>query len=301
MRRAATYVSLGLVLLLAAFSSALSQQIETVIRSIDGSQPLIRPTRIALSPSGDRVAVCDQGGNRIYVIDVDGHSVWSVGIGSTVTRPVLIGFETDNAVLYYDEQVRTVFRSSESNPDVADTVVSFPDTINTGLHFDQIMAVGHGQTGYLAMDRDKSSMYRLKADWTVDRKLIASGSGKGKLWSPSDFSVDLSGNIVVADEAGCPVKVFTPEGKPLFCGGWNLNDADRSWTASAVGMGPGEVIWAADVTNLSWRLFDRAGIQIAKYPFEQSTMKPNSLVFTPDRRMFIAEDNGAVVIMSLPQ
>ena len=53
MRRAATYVSLGLVLLLAAFSSALSQQIETVIRSIDGSQPLIRPTRIALSvPAG---------------------------------------------------------------------------------------------------------------------------------------------------------------------------------------------------------------------------------------------------------
>lgn len=301
MRRLVTLLLSGTALLVAATPSALSQQVESVIRSIDGSQPLIRPTRLALSPSGDRVAVCDRDGNRIYVMDIDGHPVWTVGIGSPVTRPILIGFESDNSVLFYDESARAVFRSVEADPDATDTVIAFPDTINADLHFSQITALERGQKGYLVLDGDKSAIYRLKADWTVDCKLIASGSGKGKLWSPSDITIDLSGNIVVADEAGCPVKVFTAEGKSLFCGAWNLNDADRSWTASAVGMGPGEVIWAADITNLAWRLFDRAGIQIAQYTFDPTIIKPNSLVFTPDRRMFIAEENGAVVVMSLPQ
>jgi hypothetical protein len=193
-----------------------------------------------------------------------------------------------------------LFRSRESHPDYADTVVALPDSVLPDLHLDRIFPLENGQKGYLVLDRDRSSVFRLTTDWKLDRKLISSGSGKGKLWSPADLVLDLSGNIVIADEAGCPVQVFTADGQPLFCGSWNLREADRSWAASAVGMGPGDIIWAADATNLAWRLFDRAGIQIAQYPFAQPIMKPNAMIVTPDKRVFVAEDNGAVIIMSLP-
>ena len=300
MRRLLTVGLIAGNLLLIPGVAVFSQQVESVVRSIDGAQPLIRPTQVILSPTGDRVAISDPDGHRIYVIDSDGHPVWTVGSNSIVTHPVLIDFDSDNSLLYYEVSQRTVFRSTEANPEAVDTIVSFPDSVLSGLHLDRIVPVKHGQKGFLFLDREKSAIYKLNADWTLDKKLISSGSRKGKLWSPADFVLDLSSNIIVADESGCPMQAFTSDGSSLFCGSWNLKDAERSWTASAVGIGPGEIIWAADVTNLTWRLFDRAGIQIAQYPFAQPILKPNGLVFTPDKRLFIAEDNGAVIVLSLP-
>jgi len=277
-----------------------AQQIEQVIRTVDGTQPLIRPVQVVLSPSGSRLAICDRQGNRIYIIDTDGNPIWTIGAGSVVTQPTLVCFERDDALLYYVKAEKTVFRDRESNPDTPDTVALVLDSALDGFSLDRVIALNTGQKGFLVLDRRKGAVFRLKADWSMDKKLISSGSGKGRLWSPTDIAVDLSGNIIVSDESGCPVQSFTSDGKPLFCGSWNLSDAQRSWNSSTVGMGPGETIWATDITNLCWRVFDRAGIQIAQYPFEAPLFKPNSFAITTDSRMFIADDNGAILVMSLP-
>ena len=300
MRVKMTSVLAGLIFSVIGWGYVQAQQIERVFRTFDGTQPLIRPVQMALSPSGNRLAICDQQGNRIYIIDTDGNPNWTIGAGSVVTRPILVCFERDDALLYYVKGEKTIFRARESNPDTPDTVATVPDSALNGLSLDRVIALDKGQKGFLVLDREKGTVFRLKADWTFDRKLISQGSGKGRLWSPTDIAVDRSGNIVVSDESGCPVQSFTSDGRPLFCGSWNLSEAQRSWNSSTVGVDPGESIWAADITNLCWRVFDRAGIQIAQFPFEKPLFKPNSFAITADNRMFVADDNGAIIVMSLP-
>lgn len=280
-------------------TSALAQHVDQVIRSIDSSQMLLRPVQVTLSPNGSRLAICDQQANRVYVIDTDGNLIWTVGAGSLVTQPVLLHFEQDDALLYYVRSEKKIFRAREANPDVPDTVVTDTDSLFGDLNLDRVIALDGGVKGFLVLDRDKGNVLRLKPNWAVDKKLISHGSGKGRLWSPTDFAVDISGNIIVSDESGCPVQAFTREGGSLFCGSWNLAESQRQWDASTVGLAPGEAIWAADITNLCWRVFDRAGIQIAQHPFETPLYRPNSIAVTPDNRMFIADDNGAIIVMSL--
>jgi sugar lactone lactonase YvrE len=289
-----------LVFSLIGWSIAQAQQIEQVIRTLDGTQPLIRPVQVALSPSGSRLAIVDQQGGRIHVIDSDGNPIWTIGAGSVVVLPVLICFERDDALLYYVKSEKTIFRAWESNPDSPDMVTVVSDSALDGFSLDRVIALDKGQRGFVVLDRDKGTVIRLKPDWTMDKKLISPGSGKGRLWSPTDIAADLSGNIIVSDESGCPVQAFTSDGRPLFCGSWNLSEAQRTWNSTTVGMGPGETIWATDITNLCWRVFDRAGIQIAEYPFQPPLFKPNSFAITTDNRMFVADDNGTIIVMSLP-
>lgn len=292
---------LSFVLMFTAISCGIvqAQQVEQVIRALGGTQPLIRPIQVVLSPTGNRLAICDQQANRIYIIDTDGNLIWTIGDGSVVTRPIIVCFERDDALLYYVKAENRIIRAQELQPDVLDSVVTFSDSTLDGYSLDRVLALDRGQKGFLALDQEKGVVFRLKSDWSVDKKLISHGSGKGRLWSPTDIAVDLSGNIIVSDESGCPVQSFTPDGKLLFCGSWNLGEAQRAWNSSTVGMGPGETIWAADITNQCWRVFDRAGIQIEQYPFEAPLLKPNSFAVTPDRRMFVADDNGAIIVMSL--
>lgn len=300
MRLKVTDVFSVLALTAVGCANAQAQQVDQVIRTIDGTRPLIRPVQVALSPSGSRVAICDQQGNRIYVIDTDGNPIWTIGAGSVVVQPVLIFFESDDALLYYVKSEKTIFRARESNPETPDTVAAISDSVLDKLSLDRVIALEKGLKGFLVLDREKSAVFRLTPEWSIDKKLISQGSGKGRLWSPTDIAVDLSGNIVVSDESGCPLQAFTSDGRSLFCGSWNLSDAQRSWNSSTAGMGPGETIWVADITNLYWRVFNRAGIQIAEYPFEEPLFRPNSFAITTDRRMFVADDNGAIIVVSLP-
>ncbi|PWB75576.1 hypothetical protein C3F09_02085 [candidate division GN15 bacterium] len=296
-------IVIGLAVLLLAivpWDGARSQQVVQVYRSIGGNQPLIRPVQITQSPSGSRLAICDKQGNRIYVIDTDGNPIWTIGSGSVVTQPVLLSFESDDALLYYVKQDQTVYRSREASPELPDTVATVTDSALEGLSIDRVIPLDKGLKGYLVLDQKKATVFRLKADFTLENKLILPGSRKGRLWAPTDMAVDLSGNIIVADEGNCPVQAFTANGKPLFCGSWNLTEAQRSWNASAVGVEPGEVIWVADVTNLYWRVFDRAGIQTAQYPFAPPLFSPNALTITADNLMYVADDNGAIIVLSLP-
>ncbi len=297
-----TYRAVLITILFCAvgWSVSRAQQIERVIRTIDGTQPLICPVQVMLSPSASRLAICDQQANRIYVIDTDGNPIWTIGAGLVVTQPTLISFEREDAVLYYVKSEQMIFRSWEANPDAPDTIARIADSVLDDLSLDRVIALAGEQQGFLVLDREQGTVFRLKADWTLDRKLISQGSGKGRLWSPTDIAVDQSGNIIVSDESGCPVQSFTSEGEPLFCGSWNLADAQRSWNCATVGVAPGEAIWSVDVTNLCWRVFDRAGIQISLYAFQAPLFEPNSFVITPDNRMFVADDNGAIVVMSLP-
>jgi hypothetical protein len=298
--RLKTAVALSVLTLWSVGSgNAPAQQIDQVIRSIDGSRTLIRPEQVVLSPTGSRLAICDRQANRVYIIDTDGNPLWTVGAGSVVTQPVVLQFEQDDALIYYVENEKKIFRAWEANPDTPDTVVANTDSLFGDLNPDRVIALNKGLKGFLVLDREKGAVLLLKPNWAVDKKLISQGSGKGRLWSPTDIAVDLSGNIIVSDERSCPVQAFTSDGRSLFCGSWNLAEPQRQWDASTVGMGPGETIWAADITNLCWRVFDRAGIQISQYSFEPPLYRPNSFAVTADNRMLVADDNGAIIVISL--
>ena len=49
------------------------------LSTLGGGRRLVRPVAMALSPSGQQVAIVDQALAVIIVIDLDGDVIWSIG------------------------------------------------------------------------------------------------------------------------------------------------------------------------------------------------------------------------------
>lgn len=275
-----------------------AQMVERIVTSFDGGRSLSHPLQLTLSPTSASMAVSDQSANRIYVLDTDGQLLWSVGEITPITEPMAVCFEAENVLLFSCKNRRLIYRVTKTTLNSVDTVADLTTFLPKDATIDQILGIT-GQA-HLILDRHRSAVYRFKSNWEKDNQIIADGSREGELWVPAAIAIDLSGNIIVADEGNYPLQVFSPAGRFLFRGGWNATQSKQIWTASAVAVTRSEQIWVADVTGLKWRVFDRTGYEINQYPFVQPVFHPSSILVTPDNRLVVVDARGAIVILRLP-
>lgn len=57
------------------------------VRAVGGPDRFVRPTGLALSPAGDRLAVCDTGGQKVHLVDsATGAEIFTLGSGERSSR-----------------------------------------------------------------------------------------------------------------------------------------------------------------------------------------------------------------------
>lgn len=274
-----------------------AQTVDRVISSFGAQHPLTRPVQLALSPTGNSIAVSDRSANRIYVFDSEGLLLWSVGEVTAILEPVAVCFDGEDALLFSCNKSRVILRVTKTLPNSIDTTANLDSLLPVNATIDQILET----TGkaHLILDQRRSAIYRFTFDWQKDKELIGSGGRKGELWQPAGMATDLSGNIIVADGGSFPMQVFSPAGRFLFSGGWNRTAQQQIWNATAVTVTRNEQICVSDVTSLQWRVFDRTGNEVGQYQFEQPIFHPNAVVSTPDGRLIVADERGAIIILRL--
>ncbi len=274
------------------------QTIDRIIELTAGGQRLVRPVQLALSPSGSSLAVCDQNANRIFVLDPDGTLLWTIGESGSIGQPAAVCFDGEDAVLFALKSQRLIFRTTKAEPTKIDTIADLAAVLPKGATVDQLIGIAGNK--HLILDRHGCAIYRLKANWELDRKLISHGDRKGELWAPAAMAVDLSGDIIVADEGTYPVQTFSSDGRFLFVGSWNAPQSKQIWSAGAVAVSRDETVWVADVAGSQWRVFDRSGNELGQYRFTPPIFRPNAMIITPDNRLVVAEERGSVVVLRLP-
>jgi hypothetical protein len=73
------------------------------------------------------------------------------------------------------------------------------------------------------------------------------------------------------------------------------------WIASAVAIDQRERVWASDLTNAKFRLYDLTGTPEYEIPFASPLAKPCDMAITSDNQLFVIDDNGRLEIYDLGQ
>lgn len=277
--------------------AASGQTVERVI-SVAGNQAVLKqPFQVTVSPSGALLAITDRQAGRIYIFDSRGELQWGSSESLTLDQPSGICFGSEETVFFTLKDKLILLGLSKSTPDKVDTVADMSAASGKLKSVDRIQPEAGG---YLVLDESRNVIARFDRAWKFDRVIVESGQGKGRLWSPTDFALDLSGNILVADAGNYAVQCFASDGQFLFYGGWNAPSSQRTWEASAIFVSLQEVIWAADAGSRQWRLFDKTGNEIQQIPFPNEIIRPRSIAVTPDNRIAVADESGSIVLLSLP-
>jgi hypothetical protein len=293
-------MSLGALLRLVAILAvstgvSVAQTVEQLIDRFDSGHRLSRPAQMALSPSGGGVAISDQSAGLIYVTDPAGVLQWLVGEALQIGQPVAVIFDGENRVLFSAKGSNLILGVSRSIPNQIDTVADLTDKLPSGASIDQLLLIPGGF--HLVLDRTLAAIYRLKPNWDLDKTLVARGDRKGELWAPTSMAVDLSGNIIVADEGSYPVQTFSRDGHFLFQGSWNSPQTVKSWTGGAVCVTRDDLVWVADISGARWRIFDRTGNEVSERDFVPPLFRPNAMIVLPDNRILVAEERGVLVVL----
>jgi hypothetical protein len=255
---------------------------------------------LAVSPVSDRFAIADENLGRVLVFQSTGKLSFVIGETGFLTSPIALCFENDATLLIVTKE-KLILRVTESNPELCDTVADLTKTVKPG----QIRSVSNLtaiENGYLAIDPELGQIVLFDTDWSIKKILIGHGHGtRGKVWEPSDLKRDLSGRLVVSDRGDFPLQIFAPSGSLLVSADWNAPDRQRTWEATAVAITRQEIIWVADISNRSWRLYDQTGSQVSEFPFSPPGLLPKAAAVTVDNRLVVVDERGTVSIWSLLQ
>lgn len=280
-----------------AFGQLSAVTVERELTSAGGQYILTKPTNVALSPTGTRFAVVDRNLERVFVFDTDGNLLWLAGETGYLPHPTAVAFGEENSLLVVLEDLK-VLRILENTPNIADTVAELSKASGKlkVKSVDQMMVSGNS---YLVLDRTQGQLLQLDSAWQAKKVLISQGQGKGRLYEPTGFAVDIAGKIYASDAANLPLQIFSPSGSFLVNADWSAPDKQRTWEASAVTITPQEVIWVADLTNRTWRLYDQTGNAIGEVAFPSPGFRPTAMLATSDNRLIVADERGPVYILSL--
>ncbi len=284
-------------LVLGICGQAGAQTLERRIGQISDRLTLSRPVSLSLAPSGAVFAVADQFTDHIFVLDTRGVLLWEVGEANRINQPAAVCLTADDELLFTEKNRAVVLRVSSKNPQLIDSVADLSASAIEVKSIDRLVRTPKG--GFVILDRSKSQVLSVGADWKVRKVLAGHGQGKGRIWSPTDCAIDASGNIIVSDSRNFPMQVITAEGSVLFSAGWSSPVTQRGWDASALGIDLQNVYWVSDYVESRWRLYDRAGNEIEKRPFDKSMTYPVGVAFTADGRMIVIEDRGAILIFEI--
>ena len=283
--------------LLALSAIIRAQTIERQIRQFGDHTALSRPVGLSLSPSGTVFAVADQSSDRIFVIDTQGSLLWEVGEMNRISQPSAVCMTGDNELLFAESNHQAILHAGSADPRTIDTVVdlsAFSDDVKS------INRLVRGPKGdFIVMDQSRSQVLSFGSDWKLKKIIAAHGQGKGKIWSPTDVTSDLGGDVAVSDSRNFPMQLFSPDGVALFAAGWSTPLTQRGWEASAIAIDQQRMYWVSDYAESRWRLFDRAGNEVGKRPFDVTVIHPIASVFTPDNKMIVLDEIGAVLIFGM--
>lgn len=262
-----------------------------------GRYAFSRLSALAVSSVSDRFAVADENLNRVFVFQSDGRLAFVIGESGWLAAPVAVCFEGDATLLIITRSM-LVLRVHESMPDVCDTVADL-----TASAANKLKSISHltiDKQGYIVLDQENGQVGLLDSAWSFKRILIGHGHGsRGRVWEPTDLEIDLSGRVIVSDRGDYPVQVFTSSGSLLFAADWSTPDRQRTWEAAAIAVTRQEMIWAADVTNRRWRVYDQTGTQVDEIEFQPVGLMPMAASVTVDNRLIVMDERGTVSIWSI--
>ncbi len=254
---------------------------------------------LAVSSVSDRFAVADENLNRVFVFQSDGRLAFVIGESGWLTAPVSLCFESDATLLIVTKSMLVV-RVNESMPEFCDTVADL--SVSAAGKFKSISHLTIDKQGYIILDQENGQVSLLDTAWSLEKVLIGHGHGsRGKVWEPTDLELDLSGRLIVSDRGDYPLQVFTPSGSPLFAADWSTPDRQRTWEAAAIAVTRQEMIWAADLTNRRWRVYDQTGTQVDEFEFQPVGLMPKAASVTVDNRLIVMDERGTVSIWSILQ
>lgn len=262
-----------------------------------GRYAFSRLSALAVSSVSDRFAVADENLNRVFVFQSDGRLAFVIGEPGWLAAPVAVCFESDATLLIVTRSL-LVLRANESMPDLCDTVADL--SVSAANRLKRVSNLTIDKQGYIVLDQESGQVGLLDSAWSYKKVLIGHGHGsRGKVWEPTDLELDLSGRLIVSDRGDYPVQVFTSSGSPLFAVDWSTPDRQRSWEAAAVAVTRQEMIWAADVTNRRWRVYDQTGTQVDEFEFQPAGLMPMAASVTVDNRLIVMDERGTVSIWSI--
>lgn len=247
-----------------------------------------RPSHLALSPTGDRIALADNITGRILVIDYRGEVLWGAGENAKIEPPLTVAFDSENEILFTAANTSLVFKCRENEPQKIDTVANLEEVFKRKISVKQLVKRPGGD--YLILDDKSGSILRADSSWEEGQVLISGGQGRGKLWAPSLMTVDFSGKILVTDLKNYPLQVFDGNGKFLFYGGWDKPGLERGWEATAVAVDRTERIVVADRTNSQLRLYDQSGREINLLPLGYAPASIATMTVTAAGQIYMIDE-----------
>jgi hypothetical protein len=258
-----------------------------------------KPGQLAVSPSGDRVAVTDQFNNRIHILNTGGELLWSAGDGLSLVQPTALVFVSDKELVFSQWDSRVLCRVSEHSARAVDTVIDLTEELGGKAHILRLCRLRNRSLLVLSENPDK--LVRFDPEWKQPRVLIEGGSRKGRLGHATSVAEMGSGKLVVIGHSLFPVQFFDSEGRPLVSADWNNPQRAGSWYADALAVDLRDLVWVGEAATSRCRLFDQTGTQLREMQFENPTFQPADMAVTLDNRLFAVSANGWLEIYDLGQ
>lgn len=274
--------------LLGVAAPAYSQLQLTEWKSAPARYSGMRPVQLALSPAGDRIALADNVTGRILVIDYRGEVLWGTGENVRIEPPLTVAFDTENEILFTSANSSLVFRCRDNEPQKIDTVADLKAVFKRKVAVKQILKRPGGD--YIILDEKSGSILRVDSAWESGHLLIPGGQGRGKLWAPSQMTLDFSGKLFVTDLKNYPLQAFNGNGQFLFYGGWDKPGVERGWEATAVTVDRMERLIVADRTNSQLRLYDQSGREINLLPLGYAPSSVTAMTITFGGQIYIIDE-----------
>jgi hypothetical protein len=275
-----------------------AQQVESEISLFDNYYHITKPTCLALSPGGDKLAIGDAQEDRIVVVDLAGRLQWTVGEKVNLNQPQALCFLNETDILFSQKNNSLILNISRQKPDIVDTLVDLRGILGEKARIIQISNVPD-KNMYLLLEETKGLIYRFDQGWNNKGPVISSGSGKGKTVSPAAFAMIDNNKLAIADRKNYPVQVVTLDGQFLYYCGWNLPSHQQGWEAIGVTMDSRGMIWIADNTNSQLRLFDQSGTEITNISYINTLFHPIAMAGTVDNRVVVLDETGKLIFYTL--
>jgi hypothetical protein len=251
---------------------------------------LEEPCAMAVSPSGEKIAISDRRLRNVLVIDLYGRLLWSRGIENLTVPPGAISFADERGLLVALEGKPIVIHLQQDRASIIDTVVDLSRSFHCEVHFSAI--AWQGESGFVVLDDKNGRILQFDRLWNYGGVLVPHGSGRGRVLVPSSVTCANTGRFAVTDRKNIPVQAFSHEGQPLYAVGWNQPLWERHWEGAAAAFDIRGILWVADDTNSLFRLYDPSGILLSSFSYDDRMYRPIAMSATPDHRVAVLDQTG---------
>lgn len=224
--------------------------------SITGApgKPLQNPTAFFYDAYRERLLVANTGANAVDLFTAGGEFLFRIGETGGLSVPIGASALSSGQIVILQEK-STVLKIYDEAAQQLDTFNLTAVDSSSKIRISRIFADGKDNLYFL----DAANRQVLVLDKSWQRKMRVGASGRGKLRQPFDLAVDNAGKLYLTDESDCPIRVFDPKGRFLFCLERQLPAKDRYWRPAGICADSKGRIWALDAGAAAIRVYDPNG------------------------------------------